>query len=235
MTAVVRKVLLGLALAAAVPVVAMALGTVVPRAIAIPEAEAGPMFRAEAPRRRILVLANAIHTSIAVPADPDVLEAFAFVSGEGLPLDYPGVSWIVFGWGGRSFYMETPTWADLKPGPVIDALTWDRSVMHVRRSGEIPASLSNVRAVDLAPPEFGRLLSGIRSSFQPGNAGIPRRIVGAAYGDHDLFFPANGGFNALAGCNTWTAHMLRIAGQTTGAWTPLPFSLVWSLDLHAAP
>ncbi|MDN3719182.1 DUF2459 domain-containing protein [Roseibium salinum] len=31
-----------------------------------------------------------------------------------------------------------------------------------------------------------------------------------------FFFPAKGGFNAFAGCNVWTARMLREAGLRTG-------------------
>ncbi|MGG2475846.1 DUF2459 domain-containing protein, partial [Rhizobium sp. BR5] len=42
------------------------------------------------------------------------------------------------------------------------------------------------------------------------------------------FFEANGWFNAVAGCNTWSAAMLREAGIRTGWWTPLPPLLRWS-------
>ena len=33
----------------------------------------------------------------------------------GIPVDLPDVRYLVFGWGGRAFYIETPTWAELKP------------------------------------------------------------------------------------------------------------------------
>ena len=39
-------------------------------------------------------------------------------------------------------------------------------------------------------------------------------------------------FNALAGCNVWTAASLRQAGLKTGWWTPLPGLLGLSLKLH---
>ncbi len=184
--------------------------------------------------RRVLVLSNAIHTDIALPADPDVLQALSFVSGQGLELDYPGVFWVVVGWGSRSFYIETPTWSDLKAGPVFNALTWDESVMHLRRAGAIWQDHDSVRAVDLNTQEFDRLLSGITGSFQSGENATPQAITGSAYDGHDIFFPATGGFNALLGCNTWTARMLRQAGLTTGIWTPLPSTLNWSLELHNA-
>jgi len=213
----------------------MGLGTLVPRPFSVSRADTGADTGAPPPaegHRRILVLSNPIHTDIALPADPDVLKAFSFVADNGLELDYPGVFWVVFGWGGRSFYVETPTWADLKPGPVINALTWDESVMHVRRAGDIPLGLENVRAIGLPAADFDKLMRGIRDSFQSGADGVPRALEGAAYDPHDIFFPAIGGFNALSGCNTWTARLLREAGVRTGVWTPLPMTLSWSLDLH---
>jgi uncharacterized protein (TIGR02117 family) len=192
---------------------AMGLGILVPRPFQFPDMAAAGQGN-PADTRRILILSNPIHTDIALPADRDVLEAFGFVSESGLALDHPGVFWIVFGWGGRSFYLETPTWADLKPGPVINALTWDASVMHVRRTGDIPQSFEAVRTLDLRKADFDALVSGIRLSFSavPGEQPVP--IPSAAYD------------------NTWTARMLRTAGVRTGTWTPLPMTLTWSLALH---
>lgn len=60
-------------------------------------------------------------------------------------------------------------------------------------------------------------------------------IAGVRYGPNDLFYEANGWFNALAGCNVWTGRMLREAGITTGWWTPLPGLLTASLALHNDP
>ncbi|MET1415488.1 TIGR02117 family protein [Roseibium sp. HPY-6] len=209
----------------------MGLGIAIPGPISVSSDIQGPD---DTETRQILVLSNPIHTDIALPADPDVLKALSFVSAEGLELDYPGVFWVVVGWGGRSFYLETPTWADLKPGPVFDALTWDRSVMHVRRSGTIPFEQENVRALELNSEEFQSLLEGVQDSFQIDESDLPRAIKDASYDAHDIFFPAKGGFNALVGCNTWTARMLRLAGVRTGIWTPLPSTLNWSLDFHGS-
>ncbi len=157
MMKLLRRFLIGICLVVFTAVVALGLGALVPR----PLFDSNPVMevaQSSADKRRILILNNPIHTDIALPADPDVLEAFGFVSDGGLELDYPGVFWIAFGWGGRS--------------------------------------------------------------------------PGVAYDAHDIFFPAVGGFNAMMGCNTWTADMLRRAGVKTGMWTPLPLTLDWSLDLH---
>ena len=109
-----RKVLLVLCLVLVLPVLAIGLGTLVPRPFSVP----GPAtaHKTGTPDETpILVLSNPIHTDLALPAIPEVLEALSFVSETGLELDFPGVQWIIVGWGSRSFYIEPPTWADLKP------------------------------------------------------------------------------------------------------------------------
>jgi uncharacterized protein (TIGR02117 family) len=215
-------------------VTAIGLGTIVPRPLFM-SAVVETASDAPSAKRRILILSNPIHTDIALPADPDVLEAFGFISQAGLELDYPGVFWVVFGWGGRSFYTETPTWDDLKPRPVFNALTWDASVMHVRWVGDIPMDAEDLRVLELNEEEFAGLLKDVRDSFAVDASGTPVEITGAAYDAHDIFFEAVGGFNAFLGCNTWTARMLRRTGLRTGWWTPLPVTLNWSLELHNSP
>src|SRR5687768_9415496 len=82
-------------------------------------------------QHRVLVLSNLIHTDIALPAEPAVRARFGFLAeaigvpdpdqpaDSGLPLERADVGSVVVGWGGRSFYTATPTWADLKPGPFV--------------------------------------------------------------------------------------------------------------------
>lgn len=185
--------------------------------------------------RTILLLSNPIHTDIALPAIPDVLKAFGFVSTGGLELDYPGVQWVIFGWGSRRFYVETPNWADLKPGPVVAALTLDRSVMHVARAGHIDTQAPDVRSLSLSANGFWNMTEAIRQDFALREDGSRRALEGVSYTAHDAFFPAKGTFNALNGCNTWTARILRDGGLTTGWWTPLPAGLLWSIGLHNSP
>lgn len=182
----------------------------------------------------IYVVSNAIHSDIALPVDSRLLTRFGFLADAGFDLAYPGANWIVFGWGSRAFYINTPTWSDLKPGPLLTALTLDReTVMHVMRVGAINPTAPQVQAIDLTPSQYDRLLSSIAGSFLTTGEGLGVELIeDAGYTPNDAFFPARGWFTALYGCNTWTARMLREAGVRTGIWTPLPVTLLWSLNLH---
>ncbi|BDA86791.1 hypothetical protein Sa4125_43330 [Aureimonas sp. SA4125] len=100
-------------------------------------------------RHRVFILSSAIHTDIALPAEASVLASFGFLSAAGLPIDRQDVGAIVVGWGGRDFYIGTPRWSDIRPGPVLRAFTGDSAVLHVDLAGEIDAAAPGVRAVDL--------------------------------------------------------------------------------------
>lgn len=209
-------------------VLVVAIGALVPRPLFDPDAQGGEASR------HILVLTNPIHTDIAVPIDAAVLEKFGFLVEAGVQADLPDARYLVFGWGGKAFYIETPTWSELKPGPVISAFTLDNSVMHVDLAGTVNLPQPAVEGFDVDDKEFASLLDFIARSFQQGPEGVVR-IPDVAYGAYDGFFDANGKFNALAGCNTWTAAALRAAGLRTGWWNPLPASLNFSLGLYNRP
>jgi uncharacterized protein (TIGR02117 family) len=186
---------------------------------------------AEGTSRRVLILSNPIHTDIALPVDAELLMQFGFLRDGNLEIDYPGVRYLVFGWGGRAFYTQTPTWADLKPLPLLKGLTLDNSVMHVALAGDIPVTDASVTSLDLSGDEYRKLVDFIVGSFTYAQE-KPIPLLGQSYGRDDAFFEAKGYFNALLGCNTWTAAALRYAGLRTGWWTPLPPLLTTSLRLH---
>jgi uncharacterized protein (TIGR02117 family) len=214
----------GLLYALAAIAVLLLIGTLAPRPL-FADPESGLA------NRRILVISNPIHTDIAIPLDPDVLARFEPLVRAGIKADLLGARFLVFGWGSRAFYIETPTWADLKARPLLSALTLDASVMHVGVLGMIDEPQPSVRSFNVTEAEFERLLDFVESSFQPGPNG-PIWIADSSYGELDGFFEANGRFTAVLGCNTWAARALRQAGLQTGWWNPLPQTLGLSLDLH---
>lgn len=207
--------------------IAIALGALVPRPLS-------GRASSTVAEHHILVLTNPIHTDIAVPIDAQVQEKFGFLIDEGIAAGRPEARYLIFGWGSRAFYLQTPTWSELRPGPLLTALTLDSSAMHVDLAGEIALPHPAVSRFDIGRDEFSALLDFIDESFTRDDQGV-QRIEGAGYGANDGFFEANGRFTALAGCNTWTAAALRSAGLTTGWWTPLPATLGWSLNLYNRP
>ena len=182
----------------------------------------------------IFVAANPIHSDVIIPFDDAARSEFAFLrAGHGADwFDNPNVRFISFGRGGRAFYIETPTWSDLKTVPLLKGLSLDNATIHVEPLGEIFRDNPSVTALTISTEGLVSLRKEIRASFTKGADNAPILIVGKSYGQFDDFYEATGYFNALLGCNTWTAQMLRVAGLRTGLWNPLPQSLRLSLKLY---
>jgi uncharacterized protein (TIGR02117 family) len=224
---IVKRVLLGfVALAGLVLLLAIG-GMLIPGfpVFAVPEGEEES--------RQILLVANTIHTDIAIPIDAETLSTLDFLLGTTLPISHPDARWLLIGWGGRAFYLETPTLADIKPGPLFRALTLDSSVMHVDVLGEINPADPSVTALSVTPSGYRNMLETIAASFSRED-GLVQPIDGYAFGLTDRFFEAEGPFNAVIGCNVWTSRMLRSAGVRTGLWNPIPPSLTASVRLFNA-
>ena len=169
----------------------------------------------------IWVETNGVHTGIVVP------KVAAGVDWR--PLLRPGhlrdpryAAWpyAAIGWGERAFYLETPTWRDVRPLTVLGAaLGSRRTLMHVEHLPR-PREGKDVRRVVLRPAEYRRLAAYLRASFADRPAPLP------GYAGYDVFYEARGRYSAVATCNAWTGDALRHAGVRVGWWTPFPWSVM---------
>jgi len=140
----------------------------------------------------------------------------------------PALDWIAFGWGDRAFFMQTPTWAELRPGTALSALTGlGPAAMHV----EYLARPQDYEAVPigLSAAQYARLVEALREGFARDAAGRPIRIESSGYFDTDRFYEGTGHYSAILTCNEWIRRVLAAAGVRTAAWSPFDFPLFWHL------
>lgn len=178
-------------------------------------------WRAPADGIRIAVSSNGVHTGLIVPVVAAGVDWRDLIRPEDLgDPRYAAYPAIEIGWGERAFYLETPTWADVRPGTVFAAaIGSDRTVMHVDHL-PFPASGPDTRVVTLRPEEYRRLARFIHASFKP------RGWHRTGYSTADAFYDARGHYSAIRTCNTWTGDALRYAGVRIGAWTPFAVSVM---------
>ena len=123
--------------------------------------------------------------------------------------------WLLFGWGDRRFYVETPTWRDVRPGTVVAALVGSGdTLVHVDHWRAFEPD-DSVRALRLRPDEYRRLAAFVDASFAKRRERVP------GYGPRDVFYAARGDYSAIATCNVWVGRALAHAGVEVGRWTPL--------------
>lgn len=171
---------------------------------------------------RIFVETNGVHTGIVVPKVAAGVDWRPLARAEHLGDPRHGAHpYLSFGWGERAFYLETPTWADVRIGTVL-AAAWgsDETLVHVDHLPE-PRVGRDVRAVTLRPEEYRRLAAFIRGTF----ADASRRHRG--YAAYDVFYDARGRYSMGRTCNSWTGESLATAGVRVGRWTPLPATVLW--------
>lgn len=69
----------------------------------------------------VFLITNGVHSDLAVPVKNDIKDwskeiKYSHIKGKDTAFEY-----LAFGWGDKAFYLETPTWADLKFSTAFNA------------------------------------------------------------------------------------------------------------------
>lgn len=172
----------------------------------------------------IYVHDNGVHTGLVLPRRNSIADWGDLVRPEHLADPRYASTHLLFGWGDRTFYLETPRWGDLRPSTAVAALFGsEASLLHVDHIAA-PRQADDLRAITVTPDQYRRVASAIRARFALDGAGRSRPVAG--YGAADVFYEAHGRYNALRTCNEWTGSILRDAGIRVGAWTPFNFGVM---------
>ena len=170
----------------------------------------------------LFVESNGVHVGIIMPK-----QAAGVNLRRLFPIDdladprFGGHDHVSVGWGEQDFYLQTPTWADLKLQTVLAAaLGSDRTLVHVDHVPAPPRG-ADVRRLVVRPAEYRRLVAYVQASLVPGG----ERHRG--YFGNDAFYQAHGRYSAVHTCNAWIGDALRFAGIRTGMWTPFPATVQW--------
>lgn len=179
-------------------------------------------WRAPADGVIVFVESNGVHTGLVVPKVAAGVDWRPLAKpGDLADPRYAAYDHLSFGWGERAFYLETPTWWDVRPATVLAAATGStRTLVHVDHV-PTPRSTSQVRRLVLRPAEYRRLAAFIAASVAPGAR------AHRGYFRYDAFYDGTGRYSAIRTCNAWTGAALRYAGVRVGAWTPFPATVMW--------
>ncbi len=168
----------------------------------------------------IFLHTNGVHTDLVLPiknAQKDWTRQLPFSD---IPSGDTTMQYVAFGWGDKGFYLDTPTWSQLKLSTAFVAAFWlGSSAMHTTFLHAVPPGPDTV-PLTLSHAEYGQLLAYIDSSFCYDAAGRVQHIKGHSYGPDDAFYEARRVYSFLYTCNTWTNNALKASGQRACLWTP---------------
>lgn len=174
----------------------------------------------------IYVTSNGIHLNIIIPVhllDESRLTGWRVEEG---------VKYLGFGWGDKGFYLETPTWSDLRANVAFKALFLNtESAVHVVRYQRFA---DHWLAIPLCDAQLDNLLAYIYRTFEEDHLGRVIEIKGAGYTKADRFYEARGTYTFLKTCNNWVNTALKEAEVKTSVWSPFDFGVVYHIRRNNA-
>jgi uncharacterized protein (TIGR02117 family) len=169
----------------------------------------------------IYILTNGDHTDIVVPVKNDITDWSKKISYQNTIAKDTTNQYLAIGWGDKGFYLNTPTWADLKFSTAFKAaFALSTSAIHATYYQNMPES-NDCKKIMISNDQYKRLIAFVDSSFNRDASGNIINIkTNANYDKNDAFYEARRKYNMFYTCNTWANNALKSCGQTACIWTP---------------
>lgn len=172
-----------------------------------------PDATTDAKDKTIYLFSNGVHLDIVVPVEhiPAGLRAQI--------LHNPDARLLGIGWGDKGFYLDTPTWAELRASVAVKAMFLPSpTAMHVTEHRRVHSQWSKT---DISQAQLDELFAYITATFKMDENGNVQELPGAGYTPQDRFYEAHGNYSCFKTCNTWVNTAMKRAGVKTAIWTPM--------------
>ncbi|NMH26857.1 TIGR02117 family protein [Flavobacterium silvaticum] len=168
----------------------------------------------------IYILTNGVHTDIVVPVKTDDMDWSKLVPFKNTVATDSTANWLAMGWGDKGFYLETPTWDDLKASTAFKAaFGLSTTAMHCTYYKSLSESKS-CHKIGITKQQYQKLTAYILDSFRKGPDQLPIYIkTNANYGNHDAFYEGVGTYSLFETCNTWANASLKSCERKACLWT----------------
>ena len=172
----------------------------------------------------IYVQSNGVHTDVCLPVETTEINWLDFIPASAFPADTK-FEYVAIGWGDKGFFLDTPTWAELKVSTALNAAFLPSSTaMHVEYKPQ-PAEDENHRKVYLDRDDYQALIRYVKKSFKLAGERIDL-IPESGYTAYDNFYEANNSYHLFRTCNIWTNEALKSAHVRTGLFALFPDGIV---------
>ncbi len=168
----------------------------------------------------IYILTNGVHTDIVAPIKNAQRDWTTDILFQNTASKDTAMQFAAFGWGDKGFYLDTPTWAELKYSTALKAAFYlSTAAMHITFYKTMTVG-ENCRKINISSQEYQQLIEYIEKSFDRDAQGKIINIPAHYYGKNDAFYEAEGRYSLFFTCNTWANKALKSCGQRACFWTP---------------
>lgn len=179
----------------------------------------------------VYIYTNGVHTDIVVPIKNEQFDWSQKVPFQNTLSKATDYKYLGIGWGDKGFYLDTPTWAELKFSTAVTAAFWlGESAMHTTYYYKMTEG-EDCKKIMISKSQYAELIQFVNSKFDKNNDGNNILIpTDAVYSKDDAFYEAQGSYSFLYTCNTWTNDALKTAGQKAALWTATDFGIFQHYD-----
>lgn len=175
----------------------------------------------------IYVQSNGIHTDICLPTVTEEVNWLDFIPSESFKSE--SFEYTTIGWGDKGFFLNTPTWAELKVSTAINAAFLPSpTAMHVWYDEE-PEIDETRKKVWISKLAYKHLVFFVKKSFRLKNGDVDL-IPNRGYTDRDNFYEAYNSYHLFKTCNSWTNDALKSANVRTGILALFPDGILSHLE-----
>ncbi|MDA0196815.1 MAG: DUF2459 domain-containing protein [Bacteroidetes bacterium] len=173
------------------------------------------------PEKEVFIATNGVHLDIIVPRK---------ILTRGLQQELEiseSVEYLSFGWGDRAFYLETPTWNDLKLSTAVKAIFLNReTAIHLVSYYK---KYDHWISIQMCEMQIALLFNYLDRSFKRDGEYRLIEIRDSGYAKYDKFYEANGNFSCLQTCNNWVNEGLKEAKIKTSIWSPFDYGVLYQV------
>ena len=178
----------------------------------------------------VYIVSNGVHTDFVLPTDKIPFEWLEQINIGDFGFSKEELKYFGFGWGDRGFYIDTPSWAELKLSTAVTALFIPSpTLMHVKAFDQVPSENKKFVKLTLTSVQFTNLCNHIWDSFSKINNNTITLLTNKGYTPNDNFYVACGSYHMFNTCNFWVNNGLRKAGVRTSIWTPVDRGVFYQL------
>jgi uncharacterized protein (TIGR02117 family) len=168
----------------------------------------------------IYIQTNGDHTDIIVPVKNAIKDWTSEISYQNTISKDTTCNYVAVGWGDKGFYLNTPTWSQLKFSTAFKAAFWlSTSAIHATFCKN-PKESADCKKLIMSYAQYIALVKYIDDTFKRDASNQTINIkTNAQYDKEDAFYEAKGRYNLFYTCNTWANNGLKACGQKACLWT----------------